>query len=396
MIDFDLIPISEIERDENQPRIEFLPEPLKELSESIARSGVLQPILLRKPPGSEKYIIISGERRWRSAKLAGLTHIPATVSAEFEDPDERLLAQLAENVQRKNLNDDEILISISKLVDDGMRKTDIASRLGKSSGYISKILATRDPSLLEYLDAVGNSPNNLSEFKSIPPEDRDILKRYYEQHLMPRNLNFTTEDLRKVKKALAVSGSLVSVDIDAVLRSTRDQMTAKEKAAKQPRVPAVNANIAREYSAPVAAPAAPIIAPLPQKYSRETEPDFDFEAAVNSAGIAFQTLDPVQQEFKDQAPMEAPKWRDEPDYSSLSQATLFAAEKHLKLNLELKDSAVRVLGLLSKDTEVRAAVQIRLTDDQARELLGKLGGDSLIENSDLRLTLTRALMLYSS
>ena len=84
-----------------QPRKAFSAESLHELSESIKRQGILQPILVReKPQGG--FELIAGERRWRASKLAGLDSIPAIVKSAFDE--EVSVLALVENIQRDNLN----------------------------------------------------------------------------------------------------------------------------------------------------------------------------------------------------------------------------------------------------------------------------------------------------
>ena len=97
----DLVDIDQIVANPAQPREDFEPEGLKELEESIRRHGVLQPILVR-PMGSG-YQIVSGERRWRAARAAGLSSIPVTVRPDVRD-DELLELALVENLQRRDLN----------------------------------------------------------------------------------------------------------------------------------------------------------------------------------------------------------------------------------------------------------------------------------------------------
>ena len=94
------VKISEIEPNRDQPRKEFDSEALSELADSISQHGVLQPLLLR-PLLTGGYRIVAGERRWRAARMAGLTEVPAVVR-EMSDTEEMLFA-LIENLQREDL-----------------------------------------------------------------------------------------------------------------------------------------------------------------------------------------------------------------------------------------------------------------------------------------------------
>ena len=108
--------ISDIEPRRDQPRKTFDREPLEALADSIAAYGVLQPIIVRENATlSGTYEIIAGERRWRAAKMAGLTEIPAVVL----DGDDLKAAQVAliENVQREDLNPVEEAMGYGALIE---------------------------------------------------------------------------------------------------------------------------------------------------------------------------------------------------------------------------------------------------------------------------------------
>ena len=132
--------ISEIEPRADQPRKQFEREALEALADSIAAYGVLQPILVRQNPNFEgNYEIIAGERRWRAAKMAGLTEIPAIVL----DGDDLKTAQIAliENVQREDLNVVEEAIAYQALMDRfDMTQEQVAQQVGKSRPAITNIL----------------------------------------------------------------------------------------------------------------------------------------------------------------------------------------------------------------------------------------------------------------
>lgn len=130
--------ISDIEQNPEQPRRHFEPEALRELTMSISRYGVLQPVILSPRPNN-KYIIVAGERRYRAAKAAGLEHIPAIVRDREEL--EQLEVALIENVQRVDLSPLEQAISIERLHQQfNVPYTEIAKRLGKAETTISNIV----------------------------------------------------------------------------------------------------------------------------------------------------------------------------------------------------------------------------------------------------------------
>lgn len=132
------LPIAEIEPDKNQPRKHFEPESLAELAESIRQHGVLQPITVRPNPAGG-YQIIAGERRWRAAREAGLTEIPAIVR-EVSDQDAMELA-LIENLQREDLNPVEEAFGYRQLIDRcGLTQEQAAARVSKSRPAVANAL----------------------------------------------------------------------------------------------------------------------------------------------------------------------------------------------------------------------------------------------------------------
>ena len=121
-----------------QPRKAFSAESLHELSESIKRQGILQPILVReKPQGG--FELIAGERRWRASKLAGLDSIPAIVKSAFDE--EVSVLALVENIQRDNLNAFEEAAALGRLRDEfKLTQEEIASAVGRSRTAVANLL----------------------------------------------------------------------------------------------------------------------------------------------------------------------------------------------------------------------------------------------------------------
>ncbi|MBR2011488.1 MAG: ParB/RepB/Spo0J family partition protein [Clostridia bacterium] len=136
--------ISEIEPRSDQPRKQFDREALEALADSIAAYGVLQPILVRPNPNFEgSYEIIAGERRWRAAKMAGLTEIPTVVL----DGDDMKTAQIAliENVQREDLNVVEEALGYNALMDRfHMTQEEVSKIAGKSRSAVANTLRLLD------------------------------------------------------------------------------------------------------------------------------------------------------------------------------------------------------------------------------------------------------------
>ncbi|HEX5001292.1 MAG TPA: ParB/RepB/Spo0J family partition protein [Bacteroidia bacterium] len=129
------LPVEKIETNPFQPRTEFEHKALVELAESIKQQGIIQPITVRKL-GYDKYQIISGERRFRATKLAGITHIPAYV--RIANDQAMLEMALVENIQRENLNPVEIAISYKRLIDEcNISQDELSEKVGKDRSTVT-------------------------------------------------------------------------------------------------------------------------------------------------------------------------------------------------------------------------------------------------------------------
>lgn len=121
-----------------QPRTQFSDEYLEELATSIRQFGVIQPITVRKV-GFNSFQLISGERRFRAAKLAGLTHIPAYV--RLADDQQMLEMALIENIQRRDLDPIEVATSFRQLIDQcNLTQEEMSMRVGKKRSTIANYL----------------------------------------------------------------------------------------------------------------------------------------------------------------------------------------------------------------------------------------------------------------
>jgi len=132
------IPIDSITANPDQPRRDFNDEALGELASSIRELGIIQPLTLRSI-GGDKYQIISGERRFRAAKLAGLTSVPAYVRTANDS--EVTEMALIENIQREDLNAIEIALTFRKLIDQyHLTQERLSERIGKKRATIANFL----------------------------------------------------------------------------------------------------------------------------------------------------------------------------------------------------------------------------------------------------------------
>lgn len=142
------IKIIDIEPNKNQPRRNFREESIDELSESIKRYGVIQPIIVTK---KEKYYeIVAGERRWRAAKKAGLEEMPCIVRDDTERKNKEIA--LIENIQREDLNPIEKAQSFRELIDEyGLTQQELADTIGISRSALTNTvrLLNLDPRVSE-------------------------------------------------------------------------------------------------------------------------------------------------------------------------------------------------------------------------------------------------------
>ncbi|MGN0969439.1 MAG: ParB/RepB/Spo0J family partition protein [Evtepia sp.] len=149
------LPISQVEPGLNQPRKHFDEEALAELAESIRQHGILQPLTVRRL-ASGYYQIIAGERRWRAARMAGLTEVPAMII----EADDRKVMELGliENLQREDLNPMEEAAGYRTLIQDyGLTQEEAAQRVSKSRPAVANAMRLLSlPQEVQWLIEQGN------------------------------------------------------------------------------------------------------------------------------------------------------------------------------------------------------------------------------------------------
>jgi ParB family transcriptional regulator, chromosome partitioning protein len=160
-VNVELIELSKIVEDPDQPRRHLDDEALQGLADSIRSHGVLQPLTVRSLPNVNMYRIVTGERRWRAAQMAGLEEVPCILTDT--DGDDALTWQLVENLQREDLQPLEKARAVARVKDAiGSTNREIAGRLGISEravGYLLDLLTL--PS--EIGEQVVSSPNRPAE-----------------------------------------------------------------------------------------------------------------------------------------------------------------------------------------------------------------------------------------
>jgi ParB family chromosome partitioning protein len=134
------LPLDKITPNKNQPRNKFSEDSLAELAESIKEFGVIQPIVVRKLDGMEKYEIITGERRYRATKSTGISTIPSIVINDVDDTSSLEMA-LIENIQREDLNAMERAHTYKQLIEEfKITHEKLSKKIGKSRTSITNTL----------------------------------------------------------------------------------------------------------------------------------------------------------------------------------------------------------------------------------------------------------------
>jgi ParB family chromosome partitioning protein len=134
-----LVPVEKLIPNPNQPRRDFQPEALQELASSIRQKGVIQPLIVRAIPDTDRYEIVAGERRWRAAQLAQLHELPV-ILRDFSDS-EVIEVAIIENIQRADLNAIEEALAFRQLMDKfGHTQEKLAEALSKSRSHIANLL----------------------------------------------------------------------------------------------------------------------------------------------------------------------------------------------------------------------------------------------------------------
>ncbi len=212
------IKINDIEPRRDQPRKNFDEESIQLLADSISIHGVLQPIIVRENSDfPNTYEIIAGERRWRAAKMAGLSEIPAITV----DGDDLKVAQIAlvENVQRENLNPVEEAFAYQALVDRfGLTQEQLSKEVGKSRSAIANMLRLIDlpDEVLSLLKEGKITNGHARAILGLDDEDQMIAlaQKVYERDLSVREVEKTVRRL------------LAEQDVEA-LKDTPDESVQK-------------------------------------------------------------------------------------------------------------------------------------------------------------------------
>ncbi|MDR3502065.1 MAG: ParB/RepB/Spo0J family partition protein [Legionella sp.] len=173
--EFHYLPIENIQAGQYQPRQDFNPDALKELAQSIASQGLIEPLIVRAI-AKERYEIIAGERRWRAAKIAGMQQVPCLIG-NYSDKQACALT-LVENIQRADLNLIEEASAYRRLMDEfNYHQDEIATLVGKSRSHIANILRllSLTPFVKDYLRDRALSLGHARTLIGLSPTDQEYL-----------------------------------------------------------------------------------------------------------------------------------------------------------------------------------------------------------------------------
>jgi len=221
------VPIDIIETNPHQPRSDFDEEALNDLAASIKEQGIIQPITVRKLEDN-RLQLISGERRLKAARMAGLTDLPAYIIVA--DDHSMLEMAIVENIQRENLNPVEIALGYKQLIQDyNLTQENLSERLGKSRPSIANYLRILNLpgeiqlGLRQDLISIGHAKALL------PLEDVQTLLEVYQDTLAQ---NLSVRELEEIVKQIITDNKTEEKDKPETL-NRKKQVTEEQKAFQQ-------------------------------------------------------------------------------------------------------------------------------------------------------------------
>ena len=203
------IPLIDIEEDPHQPRTEFSAAAMEEMTASIKARGVRQPVSVRPHPSKAgKWMLNFGARRYRGSKAAGKTSIPAFVDDTSEDFD-----QVVENEQRDNLKPMELALFIQRKLDEGVKRVEIARKLGKAKSVITEHLSlVSPPAVIEeiYRDGRCTSPRTLFELRALHAEHPQAVESWCAsvEEVTRKGVTALATQLKDKNQALTQAGAI--------------------------------------------------------------------------------------------------------------------------------------------------------------------------------------------
>ena len=210
------ISIVDIDASEGNPRKSFDEDSLKDLAESIKLYGIIQPIVLTK--NDKRYEIVAGERRYRAAKIAGLTEVPAIIK-ELDEKSKDMIS-MVENIQRKDLNPYEEAMAYDNIMKDyRLTQAGLSEVIGKSRTYIANMvrLLSLDNLTIKELEE-GNITS--TQARALLTVDDITLRNKYLQMLINKEITVNEVERRASRKR-----SVVNSEQDVFIRDIQDRLS---------------------------------------------------------------------------------------------------------------------------------------------------------------------------
>ncbi|WP_428327568.1 ParB/RepB/Spo0J family partition protein [Mucilaginibacter sp.] len=220
------IKLAEIEVNPFQPRTDFDPEALAELADSIKLQGLIQPITVRRL-NAHSFQLISGERRFRASKLAGLTQIPAYIRTANDQ--QMLEMALIENIQRENLNAIEVALSFQRMIDEcSLKQEELGDRVSKNRSTVTNYLRLLKlpPAIQKSLRDAEISMGHAKALISIEDPAKQI---YIHQHIIEQGLSVrkTEELVRDMQRAPVKKEGKQPEPISFQIQKIQDDLASK-------------------------------------------------------------------------------------------------------------------------------------------------------------------------
>ena len=196
------IKLSEIEVNPFQPRTDFEENALAELADSIKLQGLIQPITVRRL-NAHSYQLISGERRFRASKLAGLTQIPAYIRTANDQ--QMLEMALIENIQRENLNAIEVALSFQRMIDEcNLKQEELGDRVSKNRSTVTNYLRLlRLPPAIQA--SIRDGQISMGHAKTLITIDDPAKQIFIHQHIIQQGLSVRkTEEMVRAMQSIPV------------------------------------------------------------------------------------------------------------------------------------------------------------------------------------------------
>ncbi|HUO30683.1 MAG TPA: ParB/RepB/Spo0J family partition protein [Bryobacteraceae bacterium] len=235
------LPIDLIEPNPLQPRRVFQADRLEELAQSIRANGIVQPLVVRRH--AERYQLVAGERRWRAAKIAGITRVPAVIQ---EIPDERLLEiTLIENIQREDLNPIETAVAFDRLCRElHLNHEEVGLRTGKDRSTVANLirLLQLPPDIQQLIAERRLSAGHARCLLTLPTADlqREVAEKSVAQGWSVRQVERLTQKMMEDRKAKPVDEVQADPNVKAAIQELERVLGTKvriiEKAKQKGRI----------------------------------------------------------------------------------------------------------------------------------------------------------------